>query len=204
MLPYNPESHCIPQGGTSLNLNHQTKVNSIKTDSYYRGDIALVGFFHNRLNYNWIKHLAINLSSLRLLMIGPADKKSKIQLSQFSNIEFVGTRTGDELFNLIADSKLCIAPYIMNRNITEIVTMPNKFWLYLSCGKAIVTCVIPNLEINEKFVYQAKNAKEFVDNIKRAIKEDNIDLRRQRLEFSKHNTWDVRMATLEKIYNSYV
>ncbi len=203
MLRYNPESHYIPIGGPSFNFNHQTRVDSTQQDALYQGYIALVGFIYSRLNYDWIKHLAVNFPLLRLLMIGPAEKKAKKRLSQFPNIEFVGTRTGDELFNLIADSKLCIAPYIMNKNITEIVTMPNKFWLYLSCGKPIVTCAIPNLDINEKFVYQSKNAKEFVDNIKRAMKEDNIDLRSQRLEFSRHNTWDVRIAALEKIYNSY-
>ena len=203
MSKYNLESYHIPLGGPAPNSNPQTKINLTEPEAFDQGYIALVGFIHDRLNYDWIKQLVVNLPKLQLVIIGPAEKKSRIHLSQFPNINFMGTKTGDELFNLIADSKLCIAPYIMNRNITEIVTMPNKFWLYLSCGKPIVTCVIPNLDINEKFVYQSKNAKEFVDNIKRAIKEDNIDLRRQRLEFSKHNTWDVRITVLGKIYNSY-
>lgn len=203
MSKYNPESYHIPLGGPAFNFNPQARIGSTQHDALYSGYIALVGFIHNGLNHDWIRQLAVKLPALQLVLIGPAEKKSRIQLSKFSNIVFAGTKTGDELYKVLAASKLCIAPYIMNKNITEIVTMPNKFWLYLACGKPIVTCAIPNLDINKKFVYQSKNAEEFVCNINRAIEEDNIDLRRQRLEFSKHNTWDVRIAALEKIYNSY-
>ena len=82
--------------------------------------------------------------------------------------------------------------------------MPNKFWLYLSFGKPIVTCQINNLKgLPKKFVYQSKNETEFNDNIDRAASEDSSDIFEKRMQYIQKNTWDNRVNELLGLYKKY-
>jgi len=203
MQKYNLHSYFIPVGTPISNfekyLGSDKKYGDERDDKY----IVYVGFINYRLNFDWIEYLAIQLPSIRIKMVGPTNEKIKYHLSQFPNIHFTGTKTGDELYNIISNSLVCIAPYVTNKTTKKVFTMPNKFLLYLSFGKPIVTCHIPNLELNTKFAYQSLNAENFVNNIKTATNEDSEDLIKQRIEFAKKNTWDKRIEELLKIFDKY-
>jgi glycosyltransferase involved in cell wall biosynthesis len=121
---------------------------------------------------------------------------------EFSNVRFEGSMVGEDLFGLVLNAKVCIAPYRQTRNINDIVEMPNKFWLYLACGKPIISCIIPNIHLNEPFVYQCEDEKDFVTKVIRAITDNTEMIESQRSEFARSNTWEVRIDTLEKIYAS--
>ena len=82
--------------------------------------------------------------------------------------------------------------------------MPNKFWLYLSFGKPIVTCQIINLaDLPDKFVYQSKNEKEFMANIDKALSEDSAEMFKKRIQFIRQNTWDNRVDELLALNKQY-
>ena len=83
--------------------------------------------------------------------------------------------------------------------------MPNKFWLYFSYGKPIVTNRIKNLaDTPERSVYQSENVSEFISNIDKAVSEDSPNIFEQRMRFIRENTWDNRVDELLEFYKKYV
>ncbi len=147
----------IPLGAPKIDVRSQKK--SKVDNSLDQGYIAFVGFIHDGFNVLWVKKLAAALPSMKILLIGPADAKIRKMFLEFSNIQFEGSMVGEDLFGLVLNAKVCIAPYRQTRNINDIVEMPNKFWLYLACGKPIISCIIPNIQLNEPFVYQCEDEK---------------------------------------------
>ena len=81
--------------------------------------------------------------------------------------------------------------------------MTNKFWLYLSYGKPIVTCEIKNLiNLPPDFIYQSKNTKEFINNVKKSYKDDTYECFKRRIDYSKNNSWDIRSSYLIDLFDN--
>lgn len=190
----------IPLGAPNVDVKSQDrqKIENSLEQLY----VAFVGFIHDGFNDLWVKELAAAMPSLKILLIGPEHTKVRKSFLGFPNVCFEGVRRGQELFRLVKKSKVCIAPYRQTRNINEIVEMPNKFWLYLACGKPVITCIIPNIHVEEPFVYQCKDEKDFVSNVIRAITVNTEMLEFQRSEFARRNSWEMRIDILEQIYAS--
>ena len=201
LLKSNPDSFLIYLGAPNIcnkKYNSNKRINNKKN----KIDICYVGTF-GRLNIKWIKYLLKYNENYILTMIGTLDRDTKNQFIDYNNINFIGLKIYDELYDYITRMDICIAPYMTGKNINRVVSIPNKIWLYLSFGKPVVACNIPNLKINNKFVYQSQCAEDFVDNIELAISENTEKLIRQRIEFAQKNTWNNRIEELLRVYSIY-
>ncbi len=198
LLKLNPNSFLIYLGSPSICYKKYNGM-MIRNNKKDKIDICYVGTFA-RINVKWIKYLLDYHKNWDLTMIGPLGINIEEQFDDYSNIIFTGVKKYDELYNYLAKMDVCIAPYMTGKNINRVVSIPNKFWLYLSFGKPIITCNIPNLEINSKFVYKSQSAEEFVNNIKLSINENTEKLIRKRIEFAQKNTWINRIEELLGIY----
>ncbi|MBH49875.1 MAG: hypothetical protein CMG69_03885 [Candidatus Marinimicrobia bacterium] len=199
LLKYNKNSHLMLTGASFLNQKNITYKVIEKNKNI---NIVYVGWL-NKLNVKWIEYISQN-KKYNIYLIGPGLSKTMKPLKKNDNIVFTGELIGNELREMMEKANIFIAPYYKDKDTEKVYTMPNKFWLYLSYGKPIVTCRINNLaKLPEKFVYQSKDEKEFITNIDKAIKEYSETNFEKKLNFISQNTWDNRVDKLLEYYHKY-
>ncbi len=196
---YNPNSHLFLTAAPDLNYNF-LKHNEIKD----KCTVVYVGWLA-KIDIELLQGLAVESEKFRIIIVGPGEELLKDKFSSFSNIEFHGEKRGDELYSLLESSDVAIAPYIIDDDVENVYTMPNKFWLYLAFGLSIVTRKIKNLyHLPEKFVYQAYDVRGFVDNVFRACRENSTQVIKERISFAKNNTWEHRGREFINLINKYI
>jgi hypothetical protein len=154
----------------------------------------------SKINIKWVLSLAKN-PKIRITLIGPATVSQSKSFAGVDNIELRGELVGEELFCALDKADVCMAPYEFGRDTNEVYTVPNKFWLYLSFGKPVVTARINRLHpFPSKMVYQSNDHIEFENNVIGAVKEDTKELFDKRKGFIKNNDWSTRVDELLSHY----
>lgn len=196
---YNNNSHLLLTGASFIS---QGNSNYKIVEKNKKVTVVYVGWL-NKLNVEWIKYISKN-KDYNIYLIGPDVNTTLNPFNKIDNVMMTGELVGDNLKKIMKGANVCIAPYLQDKDTEEVYTMPNKFWLYLSYGKPIVTCQINNLvDLPAKFVYQSKNDKEFIANIDKAINEDSAEIFEKRIQFIKKNTWSKRVDELLDLYSKY-
>lgn len=155
--------------------------------------LGLVGYLDLNMDYLLLHRL---LQQFQIIFIGPISEKAKKDFSKYSNANFVGVKTGNELYSLLETIDVCIAPYdvkIINKGLT-----PNKLWLYLATGKPVVVTDLPNIKnwvFEEKLVYKCDNEL-FAENCLAAYRDNNAQLTQKRVEVAKNNSWAKRVEKI--------
>lgn len=163
-------------------------------------DIVYVGWL-SKIAPGWILALMID-PRIRVSLVGPGSELPQLRcLKKYERIIFHGEKLEKELWSVVSSANVCIAPYSGGKDTELVYTVPNKFWLYLSCGKPVVCCNIKNLfSFPEGFVYQAKDQAEFLAQVINSYENDSENHYNKRLEFIKNNCWDARVDELIKLY----
>ena len=199
LLRYNKNSHLLLTGASMV---HYRDSNFKIVNKNKKVNIVYVGWL-TKLNVEWIKYISIN-KNYNIYLIGPGLNTTINCLDRIDNVIITGELVGDDLKKIIMEANVCIAPYYQDKDTEENYVMTNKFWLYLSFGKPIVTCPINNLpDLPREFVYQSKNKIEFLTNIGKAFSEDSPSIIEQRIKYIKQNTWDNRVEELLGLYKKY-
>jgi glycosyltransferase involved in cell wall biosynthesis len=190
---YNSNTHVIPLGAPVIdyfNLTACEKKSELPT-------LGIVGYLDNNLDMALLYSL---LEKFPLIFIGPISDANRQKLSKYKNAEFVGAKTGKELYECLSRADVCIAPYDPSR-LNKGAT-PNKLWLYLALGKPCVITHMPNLDswhFEDKLVYKC-DAKAFIDCCLQAYKDDNYELALKRIEVARNNSWKNRVQKIKEIY----
>jgi hypothetical protein len=195
---YNQNTYLLLTAASNLN-----SAISYKAINHKSPDIIYIGWL-SKLNKNWVIKLAESKPTHTIHLVGPY-KGSDLDMYKYnSNIKIHGPLFGDNLIDMILKCDICIAPYIQDRDSKMVYTMPNKFWLYLSFGKPIVSCSISNLDRSaKKFIYQADTFGHFLKNIDKSIEQNSIKLFNDRISYIRNNTWMNRVEDFIKICKEY-
>jgi len=162
-------------------------------------EIVYVGWL-SKLNAEWVKKLS-KTGKYHIKLIGPFRQKDVEIYAPFKNIQVMGPLTDDSLCLQIGKAHLTIAPYKMSKDVSEVYSMPNKFWLYLAHGKPVITCNIDNLiTLPQHFIYRSSDYDDFEHNIEIALKNNCGSLSRDRRSFALKNSWDTRAQELEDMF----
>ncbi len=189
---YNSKSYTLLSGSSEY-TNYLTANRKYKKSKKTKKEIVYVGWISKRLDLNLILQLCNN-NFYKITFIGAHERSVTHALNSFGNVCFLGAMTGIELHKILLNADLFIAPYRVNKDISNVVSMPNKFWLYLSYGRPIVSCVIPNLiRMPDKFVYQSKDKEMFNTMVEKALCEDSEALFNKRKKFARNNSWQNRI-----------
>lgn len=200
LLRMNPNSNMILTGAPSIDKAGNT--NERKEHKKSTKEIVYIGWL-GKLNRMWIIQL-VKRKEFKIFLIGPYKKKEVQSYLSYNNIILTGPKIGEELYQYMRRADVYIAPYKQGKYTERGYTMPNKFWLYLSFGKPIVTCQIKNLvDLPRGFVYQSENISKFISNIDKAVSEDSPDIFEKRIQFILQNTWDNRVDELLGLYKKY-
>jgi glycosyltransferase involved in cell wall biosynthesis len=100
----------------------------------------------------------------------------------------------------LQEADVFVMPYDIRQPPVSAITAPNKLFQYLACGRPVVCSNLPSLiELPEKFIYRAADAKQFVAAVERAFAEDDSAAALDRLEYASRNTWALRGEALRDL-----
>lgn len=159
--------------------------------------VGYVGGIHKWLNQNLIKFLANSYPDYSFVFVGPLQTDIS-SLAEVKNIFFLGKKNHSELSLLIKNFSVAVIPY----HITDYTknVYPTKLNEYLAMGRPVVSTDLPEVEIfNQKhrdIVYIGKNSEEFTESLRKALEDDNEDLRSRRIEVARQNSWQSRIEEM--------
>jgi hypothetical protein len=190
---YNPNTHVIPLGAPQIDFNDLKPPEKNKE----LPTLGIVGYLDYNLDMNLLYKL---LDQFPTIFIGPVSEANKQKLARFTNAQFVGPKTGKDLYECLNQVDVCIAPYDVSR-LNKGAT-PNKLWLYLALGKPAVVTDMPNIkswEFEDKLVYKCTNDV-FIDQCIKAYRDDSYELALKRIELAKTNSWQNRIKKMKEIF----
>jgi hypothetical protein len=191
----NPNVYLIKLGAPKLNID------SIKINYKYETKkitVILLGYIYaNKTSIDLLQRINED-KQIKMTIVGIVEKKI---LKKIKNVKHKKPLIGGPLIDEINKNEIGIAPYDFHED--NFGRTPNKLWYYLALGKPVVVSDLPSLKkwkFPQKTVYMGKNIDEFVENIKKAHFENNINSIKKRILFAQKNTWEKRIMQLYKLY----
>jgi glycosyltransferase involved in cell wall biosynthesis len=152
--------------------------------------LAYFGSISTNINIDLLKTLSYQY---HLRIIGPMSVSQK----GFSkNTEFIGLVPATELPGLLQDVDVLLLPYSQKAKHNQ-GTFPAKTFQCLALGIPTVAIGLPNLAEYSDYFYLCQNEEAFFDSIKKALVEDNPQLRKKRIELARQNSWQTRIEQFD-------
>jgi polysaccharide pyruvyl transferase CsaB len=170
-----------------------------------RGDITrqlqgpVVGYFGALADWfdaELVASVAAARPGYSFVLIGEASAAVRSALSGHPNIHLLGEKSHGEIPAYLTQFDVCLIPFLLN-DFTKGVD-PVKLYEYLSQGKPVVATALPELPMDSGLLYIGRDTDDFTAKVDAALKENDADLRSQRIEFARKNTWADRAEVLEK------
>jgi hypothetical protein len=155
--------------------------------------VAFMGYVtYNQLE-DWLEAVA-EQENMELWLIGPIDHKFDPE-GRVSGPRVVrtGVKTGRDLAETLRQIDVLIMAY--NPEIPEVAvqTASNKFFQYLASGRPVVISDLKHyVNLPEGCLYRARTREEFIQQIRRAFREDCTKFQETRWTVACENTWDRR------------
>lgn len=159
--------------------------------------IGYYGAINDRFDVEIVQHVAATKPGWSIVLIGSAGGDIKKGLKAYPNIYLLGEVTYSILPQYLYWFDVCIIPFKLIP--LTLSTNPVKFYEFMSAGKPVVACELPELLSYKDYVYVAKNKLDFVAQIDKALVEDNDILRKARVGLAMQNDWHHRFQEVDKI-----
>lgn len=167
--------------------------------------IGYYGALASWFDYELVEYLAKQRPEYNIVLFGIKydDSFDKSNLSKYSNVYFLGSKSYDILPNYASKFTVCSIPFVIN-SITE-ATSPLKLFEYMALGKPIVTT-----DMNECRKYESvmisKTKQDFIELIDKAINLNSTDdknyfdtLKKEALQ----NTWKEKANVIIELLKRY-
>ena len=195
---YNSNSYYSGQGCNIELFNGEKDFNVPEDIQQFKSPIiGYVGAITSlRIDANVIKAIAHAHPDYNIVLVGPNDMfKEKAELNNFANVHFLGKRPIESLPAYIQAFDICINPQVINE--ITIGNYPLKIDEYLAMGKPVVATKTDAMETFGDDVYLAEKPGDYPALIEKALNNNNILLKQQRMNLAATHTWE---NAVEKIY----
>ena len=128
------------------------------------------------------------------VLLGGVFEVDVTELRSLPNVQVLGQQPYETMPQYLYHFDACIIPFKINR--TTQATDPVKVYEYLSCGKPVVSVDLPELNSFRELLYIARDRNHFLDQLDRAVAEDDPAIRERRREFAAENTWAKRYQAI--------
>lgn len=162
-----------------------------------------------KFDYLLLKEAALRLPDYSFVIIGGSGLKDTegslkdLGLENISNIHFIGTVPFVETPKYMAHFDVDLIPYVLN-DYTVGGCFPVKFFNSMSAGIPSVVTNMPVFTLYKDVTYISKNYDEFINNIKKALEENNENKISERISVAKQNTWELKVANMAGIIKSHL
>lgn len=157
----------------------------------------VVGYFGaiaDWIDLGLIEYSAQMRPQYTFVLVGQVFDRDVSGLESLPNVRMMGGRPYSEIPSFLASFDVCTIPFLVN-DVTA-ATDPVKLYEYFCSGKPVVATKMNELEIWGDAVYTAESREEYVALIDRAVNENNSNLREERRQIARSNTWSNRVATI--------
>ncbi len=135
---------------------------------------------------------AAQLPEYNFVMLGP--RYNVFELPQRPNLHWLGFKDYEKLPAYAQSFDVGLIPFKLS-DMTESVN-PIKMWEYMASGMPVVTTALPEAYKIRELLYYSENEEEFIENIKKALDENNPSRREARMEVARQNSWSARAAEI--------
>lgn len=133
--------------------------------------IGYMGKIQDRVNFELIEEILKTYTKNQFLVMGPIysqQKKAKAIENSYENITFLGDIHYDDLPQKMQEIDIAVIPHKVDE-FTKSMN-PLKIYEYLAAGKQVITTDVAGIQELSNYVYIAKDDKEFIELIEKAIK----------------------------------
>ncbi len=162
--------------------------------------IGYVGVLATWCDFDLVDQMARNFPHYSFVMIGP--KYNVSDLPQHPNLHWLGFKPYHELAYYTQMFDVGIIPFQLT-SMVEAVN-PIKMWEYMAVGMPVVTTALPEAKQYEGLVYYSNNYNEFFSNITRALADTSPELREQRMELARRNSWLERAQQIINVIEDHL
>jgi glycosyltransferase involved in cell wall biosynthesis len=195
----NPETHLARHG-----VDHDLFANSLDGSLTIPPDVAnlpnpILGFYgtiQDWLDQNLIAYLAERHTEWSIVLIGKAHVDASA-LKKYPNIHLFGRRPHAELPAYCRAFSAGLIPQKINE--LTIHMNPIKLREYLSAGLPVIATALPEVAEYSSFATAAQTYEQFERAVIEAIQNDSPELRRQRSDAMKNQTWHHKVADVSAI-----
>lgn len=153
----------------------------------------VIGYVGNltsqRLDIPLLVAIAQQRPGWSIVLVGPEDHEFKTsKLHELKNVFFLGKKKPGDLPAYVKYFDVCINPQAINQ--LTIGNYPRKIDEYLAMGKPTVATTTKAMEIFANETYLASTPSEYIEQITKALNENDAALRAQRVKTARSHTWE--------------
>lgn len=195
---YNASCHLVKNG-----VDYQLFSQGIALDEFKNQKVVgYVGSIDDRMDYELLNYCIEKLPDFTFLFVGRIMDESLIQaLKKKENVIFVGSKLPKELPNYIASFDVGIIPFVKNEFTKNIY--PLKINEYLAAGVGVVSTNFAVLTEFENMATITDEHSLFVKAILENSQNQGEEVKEERQEMAKQNSWENRGDLLAKIIYDY-
>lgn len=183
----------IVKNGVDLSLFQAT---AYRPDDLPSGSIiGYVGSVDDRLDYNLLQAIAVQLPTTQLVFVGRIVAREEAEaLAQLPNVHLLGPKPPEQLGAYVGNFTLGIIPFVKNELTAGIY--PLKINEYLALGLAVVSTHFADLSEFTTYCTVCEDTNAFVANCANALSTSSVDEIRERRAFAAQNSWHGRADAL--------
>jgi GT2 family glycosyltransferase len=156
--------------------------------------IGYYGAISSWFDAELIAHAARERPAWSFVLAGSTVGADLDSLEGLANVHLLGEMPYELVAGLLHQFDVACIPFKLNS--LTLATNPVKFYEYVSAGKPVVSVKLPELAPYEGYYYAVQSTEDFVDQLERALAEDSPELREERIELGRRNTWETRFRSL--------
>lgn len=168
-----------------------------------RPRIGYVGALNEKIDFELLASVAQAHREWQFVLVGGLDltgnPRKADELSSLPNVTWLGRVPVEQVPHAIAAMDVCLLPYEQNPWTAAIDSL--KLYEYFACGKPVVATDVPAVHASfaKGLVRIAESAERFAEQIQAALSDLSAEQGIARKAAAAANTWDDRVAQIERI-----
>ena len=184
----------VVRNATEFEHFHRLPENDVLKD-IKRPIIGYYGAIAEWFDTDTVEHIATQRPEWKIVLIGHTFGSDVGRLKKYKNVHLFEEIPYAQLPKYLYWFDVCIIPFKINE--LTLSTNPVKFYEFISSGKPVVSSKLPELLPYAEFLYLSEGKEEFLKNIEAALKENDEDLIKRRVELARENDWESRFHQIQ-------
>jgi polysaccharide pyruvyl transferase CsaB len=157
--------------------------------------VGYYGAIADWFDLDLVTRLAESRPQYNFVLIGQVHGIDTSRLASLPNVSLLGEKNYREIPLYLSHFDVCLIPFVLNK-LTKGVD-PVKMYEYFSQGKPVVATNMAELAQSTDLLYIGRDFEEFATQVDHAVREDDPELRRRRIEYARANTWGARVNAID-------